>query len=880
MSSGDQRNPPAGLRLLMRIWASRERDEGYLGDVEEQYAHCAETEGAARAHRWLRRELVRALPRFFWESLRWRIEMLKNYLKIALRNLKRNKGFSFINIAGLAAGMASCLLIFMYVSRERMYDRHHPDFARVVRASVVYGSGRSSQEFAVDPLPLAPALVAEYPEVEIAARALKGFSDRLMEYEDKKFYEKGALYADNEIFRILSIPFLKGDSRTALVRPGTLVLTRRLALKYFGGQEPVGKIFKINGTGPFEVTGVVDDPPPTTHLKYSLIVSLESLRPRMPREFDNWFGTYAYTYVKLRPGTDAGDLERKLADLAQRHVAAQLKSLGETCRFLLMPVADIHLKARARYEAEPAGNASVLSLLSAAALFILIIACLNFIGLATARSARRAREVGLRKVVGAARPQLVLQFLGESVLVSLASGVAAYVLAVLARPAFNKIAGAAFIPGDMFSPRLLIFVAGMALFAGLGAGLYPAVVLSAFRPALTLKGSFGSGRFGVALRKVLVVGQFLLAALLVVGTIVIFRQIHFMKAQDLGFSNDRVLAIPVRGNLDLAGRYRAAKAAFRGHPFVLGVSASSNVPGQTVSNFAITLMGGSAGDNWSMYHLFVDADFIPLYGMPMAAGRAFRSDMSTDETASDEQAPVFIVNEAAVRVFGLAAPEAAVGRRITTGNGGREGTIIGVVRDFHYFGLQKQVEPLVLEWYPAYFSCLSLKLAAGDMRSAVRAIENDWKRFFPGIPFESFFLDEDFDRQYQADERVLDIARTFTVLGILISCLGLFGLASYMAEQKTREIGIRKVLGGSTAGIVILFSNGFVRMVVLANVLAVPVAWLVMNRWLRDYAYRVKMTPGDFLISAVLSVAVALFTVGYQSIRAALSNPADSLRRE
>jgi putative ABC transport system permease protein len=584
--------------------------------------------------------------------------------------------------------------------------------------------------------------------------------------------------------------------------------------------------------------------------------------------------------VRLRPGTDWRNLERKLEDLAQRHVAAQLKSLGETCRFLLMPVADIHLNARARYEAEPAGSAAVLSLLSAAAVFILMIACLNFISLATARSARRAREVGLRKVVGAARPQLVLQFLGESVLVSIVSGAAAYVLALLARPAFNRIAGTVFAPGDMFSPGLLLLVAGMALFVGLGAGLYPAIILSMYRPALTLKGSFSSGRFGVALRKTLVVGQFFLAALLVVGTVVVFRQISFMKAQDLGFSGDRMLAVPVRGNLNLTGSYRAVKAAFRSHPSVLGVSASSAVPGNTVSNFAIRLMGGSAEDNWSMYHLYVDADFIPLYGMPMAAGRAFRNDMTTDETKSEEQAPVFVVNEAAVRVFGMAAPEEAVGRRITTGNGGREGTIIGVVRDFHYFGLQKKVEPLVLEWNPDQFGCLSVKLAAGDLRSAVRAIESDWKSLFPGIPFESSFLDEDFDRQYKADEKVLDIARSFTVLGILISCLGLFGLASYIAEQKTREIGIRKVLGATTAGIVVLFSNGFIRLVVLANVLAVPASWFVMKRWLSDYAYRVKITPGIFIVAGALSIAVALLTVGYQSLRAALAPPAESLRSE
>jgi putative ABC transport system permease protein len=872
---------PGSSRRLLRVWASRDRDEGYLGDLEEQYINILETEGAAGARRWYRREIIRALPRFIGESVRWRIEMLKNYLKIALRNLKRQRGFSFINILGLAAGMASCMLIFLYVSRERGYDRHHPDADRVFRASVVYESGASRDEFALDPLPLAPALIAEYPEVEIAARALKVFSEPLFEYGEKKFFEAGVFYADNDIFRVLSIPFIKGDSRTALVRPQTVVLTRRLARKYFGGEDPVGKAVKINGSRLLEVTGVVENPPSTTHLKYGWIVSLESIKERLKGEMDNWFGTACYTYLKLRPGADPRDLERRLSGLAESHLGPQMmKDLGSSCRFLLMPIADIHLNARARYEAEPSGNAAVLSLLSAAAGFILIIACLNFISLATARSARRAREVGLRKVVGAARPQLVLQFLGESVLIAFMSVVAAFLIALLARPAFNAIAGTAFDPGDLFGVRLLALGAGMALFAGLGAGLYPALILSTFRPAQTLKGSFSSKRLGVVTRKTLVIGQFLLASLLVVGTLVVFRQIRFMKAQDLGFSTDRMLEIPVRGIRDFSSRYRAVIAAFRRRSFVQGASASSAVPGRAFGNFNIRLMGGSTEDNWSMYHLYVDADFIPLYGMPMAAGRAFRNDVTADETRSDEQAPVFVVNEAAVRAFGLAAPEDALGRKIMTGNGGREGVIIGVVRDFHYFGLQKQVEPLVMEWNPAQFGVVTLKVAASNLREDLKLIEKDWNALFPGMPFESFFLDQDFDRQYQADERVLDIARAFTILGIFISCLGLFGLASYLAEQKIREIGIRKILGASTAGIVVLFSNGFIRMVVLANALAAPAAWFVMNRWLRDYAYRVKINPGDFLISAALSVAVALLTVGYQSIRAALSNPADSLRAE
>ncbi len=806
--------------------------------------------------------------------------MFKNNLKAAFRAMRKQKAYSLINIAGLAVGMASCLLIFLYVSRETSYDQYHSGRDRIFRVAEEIKSATNTRTFAPAGFPLGPALKAEYPEVEASARIFP-MSNRLIEYGEKKFYESRVFFVDADLLNILDIPFLEGDAGTALTRPNTAVLTRDMARKYFGGEPALGKAVKFNGQRLLEITGVLENPPSATHIKADWLISLETLRASWRDTFENWHSTMAFTYVKLRPGASSADFERSISNLASRHVGEALKSFGQEYRYFLQPVADIHLRSKLLGEIEPAGNANALSLLSAAAAFVLIIACMNFVSLSTARSARRAREVGLRKVVGADRRQLVAQFLGETVLISALAVLAAVLLAAIVLRSFSQLVGTDFSLSNLLRPGNILFIAVLWLITGLGAGFYPAFLLAAFKPATTLRGSFKTGRLGILTRKILVVGQFFIAALLVVGTLVIVRQIRFMKNQDLGFSKEQRLILPVRGSLTPLGpRAENVKASFLELRGVQGAAVSSTVPGRLPSNFNVRLEERGAGSNWAMYHLFIDPDFFPLYDVRLAAGRSFLKDLPTDETKDFDQKPVFLVNEAAVRAFGFAAAEDALNRRITTGYGGRTGTIIGVVKDFHFFGLQQQVGPLVLEWLPAAFGCVSLNVRTEELPATLAAVEKQWKNLFPELPFTSFFLDEEFNAQYRADERLWGVTRAFAVLGILISCLGLFSLAAFLAEQRTKEIGIRKVLGASATGLAIRFSGDFVRMVVLANILAVPAAWLAMNQWLRGYAYHTRITPWVFLLAAGLSAAVALLTVGFQSVRAALANPADSIRNE
>jgi len=805
--------------------------------------------------------------------------MIRNYLKIAFRNMRKQKAYTLITIGGLSAGTICCLLIFMYVARETSYDRHHPDNDRVFRVVEEIKSGASTRTFAAAGFPLAPALKAEYPEVEESAR-VRLVRDRLFEYGEKQFYEPRVFFVDKDILRILSFTLIEGDPQTALARPNAAVLTRAMARKYFGANPAVGQTIKYNGQILLEITGVLQDTPATTHLKADWLVSLDTLRASLGQTLENWHVTIAFTYIKLKPMTVPARFEQSLIGLADRHVGEQLKSFGQAYRYILQPVADIHLKSKLLNEIEPAGNAGALALLTAAAALILIIAGLNFIGLSTARSTRRAKEIGLRKVVGAERKQLFSQLLGESALLTSLSTAAAVLGTILLFPVFNRLAGTSFALPDLLKSGNLLFLAGIWLVTGFGAGIYPAFVLTSFKPAATLKGSFQTGRFGSGTRKVLIVGQFFLAALLITGTIVIIGQIRFMKNQDLGFSKDQKLILPIRGTPGLSTRSEEIKAAFLKLPAVQGATASSSVPGRGTASFNIRLADQGADRNWAMSHVFIDPEFLPLYNIRMAAGRPFRQDMSTDLTRNFDQVPAFLVNEAAVRAFGFESADKALGQRIQTGYGGRTGTIIGVVRDFHYFGLQQEIGALVMEWLPQDFNILTLRVQTAGLSDTVAAVRREWKALYPGVPYAGFFLDEDFDKQYRADERLWGIARAFTILGIAISCLGLFGLAAYVAEKRTKEIGIRKVLGASTAGLALRFTGDFVRLVLLANILAAPAAWWIMSQWLRGYAYRMRVTPGIFVLSAVLSLGVALLTVGYQSLRAAGTDPAISIRNE
>ncbi|NOR21781.1 MAG: FtsX-like permease family protein [Candidatus Aminicenantes bacterium] len=797
--------------------------------------------------------------------------MIKNYLKIALRNFQRHKGYSFINIAGFAIGMACCLLILLYVRHELSYDRHHEDVERVCRIVIDIRTQTANRVFALISPTVAPALKADYPQVEHAARAIIPSSSRLVKRKDTFFYEDRFMYADQELFDIFTIPFIRGATQGALTRPNTLVVSQRMAHKYFGNANPLGETLEINQQE-YEITGVVTDSPENTHMKYDLIASLETLKDW--QEMSNWYSTMFYTYLKLRPDVNVEEFSPQLSRLPDKYVGERLSSRGTTYHYFLQPLSSIHLHSHLRYETEPPGNPVYIYIFSFVGFFILIIACLNFMNLSTARAANRAKEVGMRKVVGAQKLQLIGQFLGESLLVAFLSLGLAMVIARFSIPLLHDLTGILLSFDALLNPIVLLSLIGGAVLMGLGAGLYPAFVLSAFRPAVTLKGTSSAGTQGFALRTVLMVVQFAISVMLIIGTLTMYRQFNFMKNQYLGFEKEQKLILPLRGGINIQENFASVKDMFSKHTSVTGVTVSSSVPGRGVSNFGVDLVGEDDPKSQSMFHMYFDDDFIPDYGIDMVAGRAFQKEMKTDFMG------VFLINEAAVKAFGWSRPEEALGKRLQTGHGGRVNPIIGVTKNFHYRGLQSEVEPLVMEFLPWSFRYITLSIDISNLNETLAFVKSQWKALWPGHPFEHFFLDTDFDRQYRADEQIGNVFGIFTFLGLFIACLGLLGLASFTAESWTKEIGIRKVLGASVGGIVLMLSKQFTKWVVLANFIAWPVAYYFMDRWLKNFAYRIDIGIWTFVLSAVLVLLIAIMTVSYQSIKAAVANPVDSLRYE
>jgi putative ABC transport system permease protein len=811
------------------------------------------------------------LPEIIFDKIDWKVVMLKNYFKIALRNFLRHKGYSVINMAGFSIGMACCLLILIYVRHELSYDRYHKDEERIYRIAQDIRTQTSNRVFApISPM-VAPTLKTDYPQVEQAGRALTTSQSRLVRREDTFFYEDRFMYADQELFEVLTIPFIQGNPQKALTRPHTLVISERIALKYFGHDNPLGKTLEIDNET-FEVTGIVADPPENTHLKYDLVASMKTLSDW--EEMSNWYSTMFYTYLKLKPNVNEEEFSQQVSSLADKYVGEKLKEWGDSYHYFLQPVSSIHLHSHIRYETEPSGNPLYVTIFFFVGLFILLIACLNFMNLSTARSAKRAKEVGMRKVVGAKRIQLIGQFLSESLLVTLLSLGLAMVIAKFAILLINDVTGIALNFDQILNPLVLVGLITGSIGVGLAAGVYPALVLSAFRPIWTLKGILTRGSRGFAMRNGLVVVQFSISIVLIVGTLIMARQFNYMKNQHLGFEKEQKLVLPIRGGISIRENYESVKNQFSEHPLVQKATVSSSVPGRGVSNFAISLVGEEDPKNQSMFHLYFDHDFIPLYGIEMAAGRAFQKEMSTDIAGA------FLINEAAVTAFGWSSAEEAIGKRLKTGFGGRVNSIIGVTKNFHYRGLQTKVEPLVMEYNPQLFRYLTLSVDISDIKDSMTIIESQWKSLYPNHPFESFFLDTDFDQQYRSDEQVGKIFGIFTVLGLFIACLGLLGLASFTTESRTKEIGIRKVLGASVPGIVIMLSKQFTKWVLLANIVAWPAAYYFMSEWLQNFAYRTNIHFMIFVLSGFLVLAVALLTVSFQSIRAATSNPADSLRYE
>jgi putative ABC transport system permease protein len=864
----DSVRPPKMAEWLLRRVFPDGGDGTSLGDFEEVFQAMTEEQGKFRARSWYWMNLLVSFYSFIVGKMVWSVTMYKNYVRVAFRNFKKYKGYTFINVCGLALGVACCLAIYMYIDYERSYDKYHADLDRIYRVAVRDMDDPDDPGSARIGGPPGLILREQYPEVEKVAHLL-AVHDFVMKRGEKIFYENKRYYADTDIFSILTIPFLKGNPSTALDRPGTVVLTESLAAKYFEDEDPMGQTLQINNRD-YEVTGVMEDPPANTHLKADCYISMKLIKDRYP--FDEWFLANLYTYVKLRPHADVEALNRRLERFIELHGDEETRADNEShVIYYLQSVADIHLHSHLDGEPEPCTKPEYLMLFGAIGIFILLIACVNFINLSTARSTKRSREVGMRKVIGSHRGQLIRQFMSESLVITLIAVFIGVLLFERLLPFYRNVTHIPLTAGGLFTFEILMVLFGLVVIIAFVAGLYPALVLSAFHPIQVLKGTLTRGTKGSGIRKILVVIQFTLSILLTTGTVVVFQQLSFMRNEPLGFNKDQKLVIPLRGPVRIDKNYDLIKTAFKQHAGVSGATASSLVPGQQEGRWYAEVVGDEDTEAQVLNFHHVDPDYLSEYGLKLVTGRFFDDQMKTDMGKS------YVINMAAVKAFGWASAEEALTKKLSVF---QEGDIIGVVDDYHYKGLQFAIEPMAFLWTPNRFDNITLTVDTKNLDDVMDYIRATWTEFFPDHPFDYFFLDESFDQQYRAEDRISKILGGFTFLGIFISCLGLYGLASFTAEQKTKEIGIRKVLGATVPGIIGLLTKEFMKWVLIANIIAWPIAYFAAKEWLQNFAYRMDIHLAIFLISAGLVVGIAMFTVSYQAVKAGLADPVDSIRYE
>lgn len=801
--------------------------------------------------------------------------MFKNYLKIAVRSLSRYKVYSFINLAGLAIGMTCCFLILLYVRKELSYDRFHEKADRIYRLAWLDEHPQTRT-----PHPMAQAMAQDFPEVENAVSLSPlwgaGLTRRTfsMRHGDRRFDEQNVLSVDTTFFKIFSFPFLKGDPATALQQPFAIVITERTAQKYFGNEEALGKVLRLDNEVDLKVTGVVQNVPAASHFHFDFLVSYVLLKTREAGSYYTWADFGHYNYLLLAPGADPEALAAKIPMWLEKYLDLPQEALAELRagrdRFELQPLTDIHLRSHLAWELEPNSDIATVYLFTAIAVFILLIAGINFMNLATARSATRAKEVGVRKVLGAGRAQLVGQFLGEALLLSVAALALAIALVELLLPVFNALSGADLAMNYSGQPLFFFGMLAVALGTGIFAGSYPAFFLSAYQPARVLKGETAAGVRSARLRRLLVIVQFALSIALIAGTAIVSSQLNFLRTQKLGFDKEQILVLRLK-HQPMREQYENVKTELLRKPEVLRASAVSNVPGGRFNGNPIQWRP-EQGERGVM-QARVDHDFFATLDIPMAAGRAFQREMATDADSA------FILNEAAARLFDW---DAAVGQRLTwfDDDNTRSGRVIGVARDFHFQSLHTRIQPLLLCLGQRAFNYMLVKIAPSDVPGTLAHCQAVWKKFDPEFDFEYSFLDDDFEQLYRAEERIQALFGYFTLLAIFIACLGLFGLASFTIQQRTKEIGVRKVLGASVASVVGMLMKDFTRLVLLANLFAWPIAYLSMNLWLRDFAYRAPLSPWTFVLAGTLALLVALLTVSFQALKAALSNPAEALRYE
>lgn len=817
--------------------------------------------------------------------------MFKNYFKIALRNLTKHRFYSLVNIAGLATGVASCLIISLFILNELSYDTQHVNRDRIYRVNFRIKFGNLDYDMAVTPPALATAVLQDYPEVEAVAR-IRTQGSYLVKKDKENFKEKDIAFADSSFFKVFTIPFLHGNPAKALTEPNTIVVSRRIADKYFPNENPIGQTLTFFNNWNNKIVGVMENFPDNSQFHFDILVSMLNLD-----ESKNtvWLSNNFHTYVLLKKGTDAKGLEKKFFGMQEKYVGPQIREFlgaentpeklaadGSIFKFWLIPITDVHLRAKTMVEVEPAGDIVYIYLFGAIALFILVIACINFMNLSTARSANRAKEVGVRKVLGSLRSHLVRQFLLESVLISVMAFLLALGLAFVFLPTFNDLSGKHLhIP--VADPNFLVLFIGLSLFVGALAGVYPSFFLSAFKPVNVLKGKLALGMKSGLIRSGLVVFQFTISIFLIVGTITINRQLTYIQQKKIGFNKDQVIVI--REANAMGDQLESFKNEMLKDSHILSATISGSLPvsGTDRNNSTYWPMGKEpTQENMvGMQRFNVDYDYIETLGMEIKDGRDFSRDFISDSTG-------IIVNEAAAQAFNIAADP--IGKKIETFAfaGGSNSidkdkrdifTVVGVVKNFHFESLRDNITPLGI-FLSKSTGLISFRFQSKNVNDVIAALEKKWKQMAPTQPFEYTFLDDDFSSMYATEQRLGKIFAIFAGLAIIIACLGLFALSAFTAEQRTKEIGIRKVLGATVTSIVLLLSKEFGKLIVIAFVIAAPISWFAVKWWLQSYTYKTEVGVLVYVLAGVSAFLVAWLTMGYQSIKAAASNPVNSLRSE
>ena len=831
------------------LWFFLDDDDYYqaIGDFEEAYRERVKTKGSATANLWFWFLLFRSLSGFILDHLYWRGVMIKNYLKIAWRNIKRQKGYSFINITGMAVGIACCLFITLWVLDELSFDQFHEDVENIYQVLIHTDVPNNS----TTPNLVGPTLKEEFPEIVEATRFHWFFQDALISHENTSFYERRIRIVDPSFFSMFNFPFLRGNPDTAFKEPYSIVLSKEAAGKYFSDEDPIGKVLTMNQEHEFAVTGVIDNKLNNSTLPFDMLVPMEFRIQTEGSWYTEWTNFFVYTFVKLRDNSNLDEVNAKIADVVKRNGGREDSVLA------LLPFAE-------RYFFFYSEKMYIYIFLTVAA-FILMIACFNFMNLSTARSAKRAKEIGMRKIVGAFRKHIVYQFLGESLFFSFTAVILGLVLVALLLPLFNTLTGKEILLNHSF---ILPASLGLALFTGLAAGSYPALFLSAFQPVKVLKGKLKSGTRSSVLRKSLVAVQFTLSILLIIGMFVVYKQIDYFRSIGTGYNKDHIVSIPMgRGSEKY---FHTFKNELLRDTRILGVTGTAAaLPYFNWHQFGFHWKGKDPNKQISVSFNAVDYDFVETLKIKIIDGRSFSREFASDESES------FLVNEEMVKLMGK---ESVVGETLMHGD--NPGRIIGVVENFHFQSFRNQIEPLILQLLPKGVDNLLIRIPPENVSSSLRLIEETWQRIIPGYPFEYSFLDDNFDRSFRNIERTGRVLNSFAILAVIISCLGLFGLASFAAEERTKEIGIRKVLGSSASGIVLLLTKDFSRCILYATLIAWPLGYFVMNSWLSNFAYRTNVGFGILIFSSALALIISVLTVSYQSIKAALANPVDSLRYE